>query len=327
MQSSSVSSDFTSKLLNLENPSPADNEIASLMDTTSHHEEPGSHTSSLYTVLITTVPEITSVFTITIPPPPPFFNPLPQQATPTPTPTPTASETTTSFPTLLDFAFVSKFNERVTNLENDMSEMKQVDQYAQALSSIPAIVDRYIDKKLREAIQKAIQAHNLDCRQEAQDEKREYIELVDTSMREAVVLTKSSSQPKSTYEAAASLSESDRGTKRRKSSKEAESSRDSRSKENKSSSTSKGTYHSQHKSFGKSAHAEEPSHIADDSGVLHNQEFNTGNNDEQPADKEASNILTSDILIPGLVKFLMLKNLILPSMSSWIHQSTSLHLS
>nr|GEV59060.1 hypothetical protein [Tanacetum cinerariifolium] len=41
IQSSSVSSEFTSKLLNLENPSLADNEIASLMDTTVRHEELG----------------------------------------------------------------------------------------------------------------------------------------------------------------------------------------------------------------------------------------------------------------------------------------------
>ncbi|GJS20569.1 hypothetical protein Tco_0449201 [Tanacetum coccineum] len=40
-----------------------------------------------------------------------------------------------------------------------------------------------MDNKLGEAINKAIQAHNLDCRQEAQDEKNAYIELVDTSMR------------------------------------------------------------------------------------------------------------------------------------------------
>ncbi|GJZ56451.1 hypothetical protein Tco_0611644 [Tanacetum coccineum] len=72
MQSSSVSSDFTSKLLNLENPSLDVNEIASLINT------------------------------VTTPPPPPFFNPLPQQTTPTPTPT--SSEATTSFPTLLDFS-------------------------------------------------------------------------------------------------------------------------------------------------------------------------------------------------------------------------------
>ncbi|GKD99953.1 hypothetical protein Tco_1387937 [Tanacetum coccineum] len=226
VQSSYVSSNFTRKLLNLENPSPADNEIASLLDTTARHA--------------TIVPEITSSFTTAIPPPPSFFNPLIQQATPTPKPT--TFEATTSFPSLLDFSYVFRFNERVTNLEKDLSEIKQVDQYAQALSSIPGIVDRYIDNKLGEVINKAIRAHNLDCRQEAQDDKNAYIELVDISMRaiikeevntqlpqilpqavsdfanpmieknvteslEAAVLTRFSSQPKSTYEAAASLSE------------------------------------------------------------------------------------------------------------------------
>ncbi|GJW84067.1 hypothetical protein Tco_0157212 [Tanacetum coccineum] len=149
-----------------------------------------------------------------------------------------------------------------------------------------------------------------------------------TESVEAAVLTRSSSQPTSTYETAASLSEfeltkilidkmdknksydkddykkklydasvesyntdkdlfdsygevfslkrsrdkrdkdqdpsagSDRGTKRRKSSKDAESSRDLRSKEKKSSSTSKDASQSQNKSFDKSAHVEEPSHTA-----------------------------------------------------------------
>ncbi|GKB46202.1 hypothetical protein Tco_0896955 [Tanacetum coccineum] len=204
----------------------------------------------------------------------------------TPTPTPTTSETTTSLPTLPDFASVFKFNERFFNLEKDVSKIKQVNQYAQALSSIPAIVDRYMDNKLGEAINKAILAHNLDCRQEVQDEKNAYIELVVsdfathvieknfTESVEAAVLTRSSSQPTSTYEAATSLSEfelikilidkmeknnevfllkrsrdedkdrdpsarSDRGKKRRKSSKDVDSSIDSRLKEKKSSSTSK----------------------------------------------------------------------------------------
>ncbi|GJX90327.1 hypothetical protein Tco_0343653 [Tanacetum coccineum] len=79
---------------------------------------------------------------------------------------------------------------------------------------------------------------------------------------------------------------SDRGSKRKKSSKEAESSKDSRSKEKKSSRTSKDASQSQHKSSGKSSHAEEPSHIVDDSGVQQDQEFDTGNNDKQPTDKE-----------------------------------------
>ncbi|GJV46253.1 hypothetical protein Tco_1430789 [Tanacetum coccineum] len=302
VKSSSVSSDFTSKLLNLENPSPTDNEIASLLDTTARHA--------------TTVLEITSSFTTTIPPP-------------------------------------TLFNNRVINLVKDLSKIKQVD------------------------------------RKESQDEKNAYIELVDTSMRalikeevntqlpqilpqvvsdfanpvieknitesvEAAVLTRSSSQPKSTYEAAASLFEfeltkilidkmeknksndkadykkklydalfesyntkkdlfdlygevfslkrsrddrykdqdpsagSDRGTKRRKSNKDANSSRDSRSNEKKSSSTSKDASQSQDKSSGKSSHAEEPSHTVDDSGVQQDQEFDTGNNNEQPANKEVT---------------------------------------
>ncbi|GKE67123.1 hypothetical protein Tco_1521284, partial [Tanacetum coccineum] len=95
--------------------------------------------------------------------------------------------------------------------------------YAQALSSIPAIVDRYMDNKLGEAINKAILAHNLDCQQEAKYEKNAYIELIlpqaasdfltpvieknVTKSVEAAVLTRSSSQPTSTYEAAASLFE------------------------------------------------------------------------------------------------------------------------
>ncbi|GJV89331.1 hypothetical protein Tco_1533269 [Tanacetum coccineum] len=54
VQSSFVSSDFTSKLLNLENPSPDDNEIASLMETLDRHA--------------TAIPEITSGFTTTTPP-------------------------------------------------------------------------------------------------------------------------------------------------------------------------------------------------------------------------------------------------------------------
>ncbi|GJY12058.1 hypothetical protein Tco_0381367 [Tanacetum coccineum] len=243
--------------------------------------------------------------------------------------------------------------------------MKQVNQYAQAISSIPAIVDRYIDNKQGEAIQQAIKSHTAECREEALADKREYIDLIDTSVRaiikeefktqlpqilpqavlefatpviernvtkslEAAVLAKSSSQPKSTYEAATSLSEfeltkilmdkieehksylradykrelydalvksyntekdlfvtygeifslkrsqddkdkdqdpsagSDRGTKRRKSSKNAESSRDQKSKESKSTSSSKGTSRSQPKSSGK------------------------GNNDEQPNDEAIS---------------------------------------
>ncbi|GJV15181.1 hypothetical protein Tco_1360504 [Tanacetum coccineum] len=273
-QSSSVSSDFTSKLLNLENTSLADNEIASLMDTTVCHEEPGSQTSSLYTVPITAVPVITSIFTTTTHSPPHFFNPLLQQATTTPIPT--ISEAVTSFPSLPNFSFVFKFNDRVTNLEKDLSEIKQVDQYAQALSSILAIVDRYIDNKLGEAIQKAIVAHNLDCREEAQAEKRDYIELIDASMRAILKEEVNTQLPQILPQAV-----SDFATPR---------SRDDETKiKTPSLDQTKGQKEgSQARKLSHPEIQEEPSHTVDDSREQQNQEFDTGNNDEQPANKEVS---------------------------------------
>ncbi|GKC75018.1 hypothetical protein Tco_1125792, partial [Tanacetum coccineum] len=67
---------------------------------------------------------------------------------------------------------------------------------------------------------------------------------------------------------------SDRGKKIRKSSKDVESSRDASQ--------------SQHKSFGKSHHADKPSHTVEDSGMQQDQEFITGDNDEQPTNKEVT---------------------------------------
>ncbi|GJU84743.1 hypothetical protein Tco_1292289 [Tanacetum coccineum] len=204
MQSSSVSSDFTDKLLNFEKASLTDNKIASLIDTTIRHEEPNGQKS---------------------------------YRTTTPTPTPTTSEVTTSFPTLPDFSSVFKFNDRVTNLEKDLSKMKKVN------------------------------------RDQALADKKECIDLIDTSVRAIIkedALVKSYNTDKDLFETYGKIFTlkrsrddkdkdqdpfvgSDRGTKRKKSSKEAESSRDPKSKESKSSSSSKSTSCSQHKSSGKSA--------------------------------------------------------------------------
>ncbi|GKE34676.1 hypothetical protein Tco_1453998, partial [Tanacetum coccineum] len=116
------------------------------------------------------------------------------------------------------------------------------DQYAQAISLIPAIVDQYMDNKLGKAIHKAIQSYNAECREGAQAKKHDYIDNIYSTVRniireevktqlpkilpkavsnfatlvieqnvieslEAAVLVRFSSQPKSTYEVAASLSE------------------------------------------------------------------------------------------------------------------------
>ncbi|GJR74488.1 retrovirus-related pol polyprotein from transposon TNT 1-94 [Tanacetum coccineum] len=178
VQSSSVSYDFTSKLQNLKNPSLADNEIASLMETSARHA--------------TTVPEITYDFTTTILPPPPFFNPLLQQATPT------TSEATTSFTSLPDFYYVFKFNKRVTNLEKYLQEARdEKNEYIGLFdTSMRTIIKEEVTTQLPQILPQAFL-----------DFATPVIEKNVTESLEYAVLTRSSSQQKSTYKAAVSLSE------------------------------------------------------------------------------------------------------------------------
>ncbi|GJR42887.1 hypothetical protein Tco_1310990 [Tanacetum coccineum] len=291
MQSSYVSSDFIEKLLNFENVSPSDNEIASLMDTTVHHEEPSGQTYTLFTVPITVIPT-------TIPPPPHFFNPLPQQATPTPTPT--TQNQPTSIHALPDTSSIGQINDiSHQKLETDLSENE---------ARRPILVDTSV-RLLSERTSNSTSSYTyLNSLRPLQ-----LLLLIEnvTELLEAVVLAKSSSQPKSTYEAAASLSEYELTKilldkmEESKSHLRADYKRklydalvnsyntdkdlfNTYGKEGKSSSSSKGTSRSHHKSSGKYAHAEEPSHAVDDSGVQKNQEFGTGNNDEQLDDEAAS---------------------------------------
>ncbi|GJX28718.1 retrovirus-related pol polyprotein from transposon TNT 1-94 [Tanacetum coccineum] len=326
--------DEDAHLLNLDNPSPVDNEIASLMDTTARHT--------------TAIPKITSGFTTTTPPPPLFFNPLLQQQTPTFT-------TTTSTNPI--FKQTNHFEEAVSLI------LRIIDTYlaSKMKEAVDVVVQLQINKLREEA-----QAENQEFLNQIDSTMKTIIkdqvkaqvskimpkiEKYVTESLGAEVLARSTNQPQTTYAVAASLSEfklkkflidkieanksinrsdnqknlynalvesynsdkdmitsygdvvllkrgrddqdkdedpfagSNRGTKRMKSGKDAESSKDSRSKEKKSSNTSKDASQSQHKSSSKSVHAKDPSHTVEDSGMQQDQEFITGDNDEQPANK------------------------------------------
>nr|GEV45143.1 hypothetical protein [Tanacetum cinerariifolium] len=280
IQSSYVSSNFTSKFLNLENPSPSDNEIASLMKTSAPHA--------------TAILELKSV----------------------------------TLPEFPNFPSIVKFDQRVSTLETKISELKQTNQFAKVVSSIPAIVDKYFASKMKEAV-------NVDStmkkiiKNQAKEQVSKIMPNIEknvTKSLRAEVLVRSTNQPQTAYTIAASLSEfelkkilinkmkanksidkldnqknlynalvkqdedpstrSDQGTKRRKSGKDDESSKDSRSMENKSLRTSKQASQSQHKNFGKSVCVKEPSHTVEESGMQQDQELITGDNDEQPVDKK-----------------------------------------
>ncbi|GJZ93543.1 ribonuclease H-like domain-containing protein, partial [Tanacetum coccineum] len=151
LQNSSISSDFASKFLNLDNISPADNEVASMMNVKVHHEESSTQAPSF----------ITS--------------------------TPTTKSTTTSILALPDFSSLFRFDQRVSALETKISQFKQVDHSAQLLASIkqqiPAIVDDQISTRIRYATQKALQSYTAEFEKKTQEEKDRYIDLIKNSIK------------------------------------------------------------------------------------------------------------------------------------------------
>ncbi|GJU98583.1 hypothetical protein Tco_1327854 [Tanacetum coccineum] len=234
MQSSFVSSDFTEKLLNFENIPPADNEIASLMDTTIRTEEPSSQTSTLFTEYIDLVDS--SMRTII------------------------REEVKTQLPYILPKA-VSDF--ATPMIEQNVIESLEAGVLARS-SSQPKSTYKVATSVLEYKLMKIL----LDKMKESKSHFK-----VDYKRKLYDALVESLDNKDKDQDPSAGL---DRGTKRRKSSKEAESPKDQRSKEGKSSNSSKGTSRSHHKSSGKYAHAKEPSNTVDDSRVQKNPKFKTG---------------------------------------------------
>ncbi|GJT61575.1 hypothetical protein Tco_1005108 [Tanacetum coccineum] len=352
MQSSSVSSDFISKLLNLDNTSPDVNEIASLMNTLTVYPSPPPVNPSSH---LTTTPK--------------------QQ---TPDSTTTITNPTITLPEIPNFASLFRFEQRVSALETKLSEFNQISQFAKAVSSILGIVDEYLASKMKEAVDVVVRLQSNKLKEEAEAENQEFFNQVDSTMKAIIkeqvkaqvskkmpqiekyvteslgaeVLVRSTNQPQTSYVVAASLLKfelkrilidkmetnksinrsdiqknlynalveaynldkdiitsygdvvtlkrgqddqdkdedpsagSDRGTKRRKSSKDAEPSKGSKSKESKSSSFSKGTQ-SQPKSSGKSTQAEELKFEVADTEIQQDQGNESGHLDDQPNNEAA----------------------------------------
>ncbi|GKE39615.1 hypothetical protein Tco_1463020 [Tanacetum coccineum] len=85
------------------------------------------------------------------------------QQTPTPIPTPPII---TDAPTIItavhEFDALSAVELRVTKLEKDVFELKNIDHSSEALSQVPTVVDSYLDTKVRDVFQKELQKHMAD---------------------------------------------------------------------------------------------------------------------------------------------------------------------
>ncbi|GKF63047.1 hypothetical protein Tco_0183101, partial [Tanacetum coccineum] len=140
-QSSSVSSGFISNMLNPNQDTGVDAIFGQHAEATSQIDIP-----------ITAIAE-PSFFAPSNRPPTsnPLFIQLQQPPILTPATTPSSPPQN-----LPDFASLFSFDNRLKTLEDNFSEFRQTNQYADALSSIPGIVDQYLANKLKEAVDVAV---------------------------------------------------------------------------------------------------------------------------------------------------------------------------
>ncbi|GKD66311.1 hypothetical protein Tco_1308419, partial [Tanacetum coccineum] len=131
------------------------------------------------------------VFSTVIPQSLPSFTPSPQQSTFTPPPTTEATNPPTKLP---DFASVFQFNNRVTTLEQEVDELKKGPLHTQ----VTALVDDHLDARLGSTRRKCLTLPPPPL---------PVIQKIIKESLEDAVLAKESSQPQSSYEAAATLIE------------------------------------------------------------------------------------------------------------------------
>ncbi|GKF84844.1 hypothetical protein Tco_0249742, partial [Tanacetum coccineum] len=147
------------------------------MDVHVHHEVPSKQTPTLLTVHISVITDSLHVYSTVIPQSLRSFTPPPQQSTLT---IPLTTEAINALSTLLNFASVFQFNNRVTTLEREVAELKNEQVKIQLPQILPKEVSNFAPPMIKSMV---------------------------TESLEHVVLAKESSQPQSTYKAAFSLTE------------------------------------------------------------------------------------------------------------------------
>ncbi|GJY13211.1 integrase, catalytic region, zinc finger, CCHC-type containing protein [Tanacetum coccineum] len=224
-----------------------------------HSLRNSKHTLVYYTVSV--IPESSPVFT-NIPQSSHTFTPTPIQATPTPPPT---IETTNPLSNLPDFSSVFRFNDRITALEKEVADLKKDPLHTQVTS----LVDSHLDTRLGET-------------------RQEFMNFLSDSLTARIIRNNYSSEawPKRQDKDEDTSTGSDRGLKKRKTSKDVELTTSPKKKDSMSGS-SKGTK-SQPKILLKVCSIRRTSGFeVADSDMPQDQAGNLGDNDE-PRDETAS---------------------------------------
>ncbi|GJZ51457.1 hypothetical protein Tco_0605972 [Tanacetum coccineum] len=167
--SHSISSNYTSAFFNLENLQSTEMEVVSMLDINVQHEVP--RTSQLHTIPVSVIPELT------------IFNPsktvttalattitslisslFPNLHQSIPIPTPRNTEATTSTPTVLESETLNAIHLRLSDMEKEVKELKNVDHSSALLSKIKSVVlnaiKEYLETNLDYALYKVLKKHD-----------------------------------------------------------------------------------------------------------------------------------------------------------------------
>ncbi|GKD80602.1 hypothetical protein Tco_1347441 [Tanacetum coccineum] len=116
-------------------------------------------------------------------PPTPYPHVIQTQQPPIMTPATTTSSLLQNLP---NFASLFGFDYRLKALEDNFSELRQTNQYAEALSSIPSTVDQYLANKMQEAVDVAVQLKYDRIREESTSANQKFLDSIDEGMKKII---------------------------------------------------------------------------------------------------------------------------------------------
>nr|GEX08476.1 retrovirus-related Pol polyprotein from transposon TNT 1-94 [Tanacetum cinerariifolium] len=103
----------------------------------------------------------------------------------TPTPSP-ANVPSSSLKDLPNFGSLFRFDHRLKTLETNLLEFMQTNQFVEAISSIPSIVDKYIDHRMNEAVKVAVRLQSDRLQDEAQVENEDFLNKLDENIQKII---------------------------------------------------------------------------------------------------------------------------------------------
>ncbi|GKE18989.1 hypothetical protein Tco_1426566 [Tanacetum coccineum] len=155
------------------------------------------HTESTTLVNVPISVAIVTPTTTTTIPPPLFLVTQSSQQIPVTTITKT-NPSITPLP-IPNFASLFGFNQRVIALESDLSKLEQSNPFAEAISSIPGIVNEYLGSKMKEAVDVAIQLKSNKLKQKIKNSSTHLIPTCKNISRIKSKLKHRRSSPKSKH--------------------------------------------------------------------------------------------------------------------------------